>query len=61
MSKLSYEDKIKMYEEYKKGIGYRKLANKYNVSNVVAEYIVYLIDRHGYDVLRTTKNLKYTI
>ena len=41
MSKLTYDDKIKMYEEYKKGIGYRKLANKYNVSNVVAEYIVY--------------------
>ena len=61
MSKLTYDDKIKMYEEYKKGFGYRKLANKYNVSNVVAEYIVYLIDRHGYDVLRTTKNRKYTI
>ena len=61
MSKLTYDDKINMYKEYKLGIGYRKLANKYNVSNVVAEYIVYLIDRHGYDVLRTTKNRKYTI
>ena len=43
MTKLTYDDKINMYKEYKLGIGYRKLANKYNVSNVVVEYIVYLI------------------
>jgi len=61
MSKLSYEDKIEMYKEYKLGIGYRKLAKKYNVTNVVAEYLVYLIDKHGYDVLRTSRNKKYSI
>ena len=61
MSKLSYEDKINMYKEYKLGVGYRKLANKYHVASTVAEYIVYLIDRHGYNILRTTKNRKYTI
>ena len=61
MSKLSYEDKIEMYKEYKLGIGYRKLSKKYNVTNVVAEYLVYLIDKHGYDVLRTSRNKKYSI
>lgn len=60
MSKLKFEDKVKMYEEYKKGIGYRQLAKKYNVVNCVAEYLVYLIDKHGYDILRSSKNRKYS-
>ncbi len=60
MSKLSYEDKIKMYEEYKNGIGYAKLAKKYNIGKVVAEYLLYLIDKHGYDILRKNKNRTYS-
>lgn len=61
MTKLSYEDKINMHKEYKSGIGYRILAKKYNIENFVAEYLVYLIDKHGYDILRKNKNRKYTI
>ena len=41
--KLTYEDKIKMYEEYKNGIGYSKLAKKYNIGKVEDEYLLYLI------------------
>ena len=59
MSKLTYDDKIKMYEEYKKGAGYSKLAKKYHVGKVVAEYLLYLIDKHGYEILRKDKNMKY--
>ena len=59
MSKLTYEDKIEMYQEYKKGIGYGKLAKKYNVGKVVAEYLLYLIDKHGYEILRKNKNRQY--
>ena len=60
MSKLTYEDKIEMYQEYKKGIGYSKLAKKYNVGKVVAEYLLYLIDKHGYEILRKNKNRQYS-
>ncbi len=50
--KLTYEDKIKMYEEYKNGIGYSKLAKKYNIGKVEDEYLLYLIDKNGYAILR---------
>ena len=33
MSKLKFEDKVKMYEEYKKGIGYRQLEKKHKFSS----------------------------
>ena len=59
MSKLSYDDKIEMYKEYKGGTGYLALARKYNISKANAEYLLYLIDKHGYDVIRKNKNKKY--
>ena len=60
MAKLKYDDKIKIYQEYKKGVGYRKLAKKYNVANPVIIYLTRLIDKHGYNILRTNRNKKYT-
>ena len=59
MSKLSYEDKIEIYKEYKLGVGYRKLAIKYNVRQCVVQYLICLIDRHGVEILRTTKNKEH--
>lgn len=61
MSKLSYEDKIEIYEQYKKGIGYRKLSKIYNIGNHNIQYLLRLIDKHGYNILRTNKNRKYAI
>ena len=59
MSKLSYEDKIEIYKEYKLGVGYRNLAIKYNVRQCVVQYLICLIDRHGVEILRTTKNKEH--
>lgn len=59
MPKLSYEEKIKIYEEYKQGKGCHSLAKKYNLNNTVIQYMLYLIDRHGLDILRTNKNNNY--
>ena len=50
MSKLSYEDKIEIYEQYKKGIGYRKLSKIYNIGNHNIQYLLRLIDKHGYNI-----------
>ena len=48
-----------MYQECKKGVGYSKLVKKYNVRKVIAEYLLYLIDKHGYEILRKNKNRQY--
>lgn len=61
MSKLSYEDKINIYNERKKGKSISSLSQKYSVNEFVIKYLVMLINKHGFDILRTTKNKNYTI
>ena len=56
MSKLTYEDKINIYQERKKGTTLSKLSKKYGVRDDGIKFLIRLIDRHGYDVLRTNKN-----
>ena len=60
MSKLSYEDKINIYYEKKKGRSRKSLASQYKIHEANVQYLVRLIDRHGFDILRTTSNKKYT-
>ena len=60
MSKLSYEDKINIYQERKNGNAISNISKKYNVRKDVIKYLVRLIDKHGYDVLRTKKNRTFT-
>ena len=60
MSKLSYEDKIEIYNKRKKGFTKISLAKEYNVSTSIIDYLFRLINKHGYDVLRTNKNKYYS-
>ena len=60
MSKLTYEDKINLYNDRKKGLPISTLISKYNVRHEVIEYLVRLIDKHGLDILRTIKNKYYS-
>ena len=60
MSKLSYEDKINLYNDRKNGMSVGSLTIKYNVRKCVIDYMVSLIDKHGLDILRTGKNKIYT-
>lgn len=60
MSKLSHDDKINIYNERKQGIPINKLSKKYKINNNIIKYIVRLIDKHGFDILRTTKNKYYS-
>ena len=60
MSKLTYEDKIEIYNKRKKGVTKINLAKEYDVSISIIDYLFRLIDKHGYDVLRTTKNKYYS-
>ena len=59
MSKLTYEDKINLYNDRKKGLTIPALVSKYNVRHEIVEYLIRLIDKHGLDVLRTSKNKYY--
>ena len=56
MSKLSYEDKINIYNDKKLGMTISSLSKKYNITINGVNYLVKLIDKHGFDILRTTKN-----
>ena len=60
MSKLSYEDKINIYLERKNKNTISNISKKYNVRKDLIKYLIRLIDRHGYDILRTNKNRNFT-
>lgn len=60
MSKLTYEDKINIYIKKKNGMSTIQLSNKYKVGKATIKYIYRLIEVHGYNVLRTTKNKYYS-
>lgn len=61
MSKLSYEEKINLYKDRKQGMTISSLCSKYGICHAGIEYLIRLIDRHGFEILRTTKNKKYTL
>ena len=60
MSKLSYEDKINIYNNKKEGMSINALSKKYDVRDNVIKYLIRVIDKHGYEVLRTNKNNYYS-
>ncbi len=60
MSKLSYEDKINIYRDKKNGMSIGSLSSKYKVRKNVITYLTSLIDKHGLDILRTSKNKIHT-
>lgn len=61
MSKLSYEEKIEIYNKRKSGVTVSKLSLMYGVRVDIIKYLVRLIDKHGFDILRTNKNKKYSV
>ena len=60
MSKLTYEDKINIYQERKQGNTLDSISEKYGVRKDLIKYLIRLIDKHGYDILRTNKNRNFT-
>ena len=55
MSKLSYEDIINLYNDRQKGMSLYSLVSKYGIRHEGIEYLIRLINKHGFDVLRTVK------
>ena len=60
MSKLSYEEKIEIYNKRKEGKTLKALQSKYGMTKHNIQYLVWLIDKHGFDILRTIKNKEYS-
>ncbi len=60
MSKLSYEDKINIYQEKKQGASFSTIKSKYSYGIHNTQYLERLIDKHGFDIIRTIKNKTYT-
>ena len=61
MSKLSYEDKINIYNDKKSGMSESALVAKYKIRREGIQYLVRLIDKHGIDILKTSKKGYYSI
>ena len=61
MSKLSYEDKINLCHDYKEGSSINTLSRKYNKRESGITYLIKLIDIHGFDVVKTSRNKSYPI
>ena len=55
MSKLTREDKIKIYERRKNGETIPSLAKAFNVQESNIKYLIALIKKHGYNILREDK------
>lgn len=59
MTKLTFEDKVNLYEDKQKGLSYKSLSQKYGIRDSRVKYLVRLIEMHGYDILRKYKNNNY--
>lgn len=60
MAKLTNTQKIEIYEKRKNGKTLSQLAKEYNVNVHRIEYLIRLINKNGYDVLRKDKNRYYS-
>ena len=60
MSKLTREDKIEIYERRKNGETISSLAKSFNVYKSTINYLIALIEKHGYYILRNDKNKYYS-
>ena len=61
MTKISYEDKINIYTRIKKGESPQRISKEYSMRYDKIRYLIRLIDIHGFEILRTTKNKNYKI
>ena len=58
--KLSYEDKVQIYELRKQGYSLEKLSNKFGINNSNLRYMIKLIDRYGIEFVKKGQNRYYS-
>ena len=58
--KLTYEDKIEIYQLRKQGESLKNLSKKYDIADSNIKYLVRLIDRYGIEIVKK-KNRYYSL
>ena len=58
--KLTYEDKIEIYQLRKQGEILKNLSQKYDTTVSNIKYFVRLIDRYGIEIVKKEKNRYYS-
>ena len=58
--KLSYEDKVQIYELRKQGYSFNQLSKRFGVEVAGLRYMVRLIDRYGIEIVKKGKNRYYS-
>ena len=60
MAKLSYQDKIKIYNRWKQGESSMSLSKTFNIHVSGIKYLIKLIDIYGIDICKKNKNRYYS-
>ena len=58
--KLTYEDKVQIYELRKQGETFRQLSNQFGINISNLRYMIKLIDRYGIEIAKKGKNRYYS-
>ena len=58
--KLTYDDKVQIYELRKQGQSFKQLSKRFGVDVAGLKYMVKLIDRHGIEIVKKGKNRYYS-
>ena len=52
IKKLTYEDKVQIYELRKQGFSFQQLSDMYGINKASLKYMVRLIDRYGLEIVK---------
>ena len=58
--KLTYDDKVQIYELRKQGQSFKQLSKRFGVDVAGLKYMVTLIDRYGIEIVKKGKNRYYS-
>ena len=58
--KLTFEDKVQIYESRKQGESFRRLSNQFGIKISNLQYMIKLIDRYGIEFVKKEKNRYYS-
>ncbi|KXT68137.1 Mobile element protein [Streptococcus gordonii] len=58
--KLTYKDKVQIYELRKQGESFRRLSNQFEINISNLQYMIKLIDRYGTEIAKKRKNRYYS-
>ena len=61
MTKLTYEDKVKIYLERKEGKTINYISSKYEIGTDHIKHLIRLIDKHGYNILLQERDVSYQL